>query len=298
MKKIVSIALALLLLLTVALLPLSVSAEGESDASDASEVITATKSTKVLNPNKLNISIGSGTAKQGDLVEIPVVFETNPGIWGVNLDVHYDENVMVLQTAVFSDEFKKDMSCIELNNLSSNPDEKNYYIPFGLNATGNSLTQNVTTTGLFATLTFLVIPGCQLGDTNISITYKPANVINVDGNEVLTSIPYDEPGVVTVTKGKDAEPGVTYFPERTRKSTTAAAKTGLSDTTLILILVGVVVVVGAVLAVLVIRKPEGEADDKAAPKKKAVADDDVAAPKAKEADKDIESKEDEIDDQA
>lgn len=278
MKKIALLALTLIVLLSSMLVPLSVSADNESDASET----TTTAATKPLDPNKLNVSVGAATAKQGDLVEVPVVFETNPGVWGINLDVHYDENIMVLRTVTFSDEFKKDMACLDLDNLDDTKDS-NYYIPFGLNATGNSLTSNVTTTGLFCTMTFLVIPGAELGDTLVTITYKPNNVIDVDGNNVKTSIPQDM-GVITVTKGKPAEPGVTYFPSRTRKSTTAAKNNGaLSNTQLILIVAGVVLIVGVVLAILVIRKP---------------ANKDGKAPKEAPAKPDDASKDDGIDDQA
>ncbi|MBR3289473.1 MAG: hypothetical protein IKI63_01695, partial [Clostridia bacterium] len=119
MKKFTLLVLTLVLLLGVMLMPLSVSAEGESDAS--AEPTTA-GTTRVLDANKLNITVGTATAKQGDLVEIPVIFETNPGVWGLNLDVHYDEKIMVLRKVVFSDEFKKDMSCLDLDNLDKTKD--------------------------------------------------------------------------------------------------------------------------------------------------------------------------------
>lgn len=289
MKRIALFALTLIMLLTVTLLPLAVSAEGESDAS--AEPTTA-GTTRALDPNKLNISVGTATAKQGDLVEVPVIIETNPGVWGMNLDVHYEETVMVLRKVTFSDEFKKDMTCLDIDNQDDTKDS-NYNIPFGLYAEGQSLTGNVKTTGLFATLTFLVIPGAELGDTVINITYKPNNVIDVDGNNVKTAIPQDV-GKVTVTEGKPAEPGVTYFPSRTRKaiadSANKSASKGLPTWGLILIVLGVVLVVGVVIAILIVSKPAnngGEAE-KAAPARVVKTPDDA----------DTSSPDDGIDDQA
>ena len=259
MKKFVLLMLALMMLLTATLLPMSVVAD-ESDMSDESDVSTVpttapTTASRELNPNKLNICVGAAAAKQGDTVEVPVTIETNPGIWGLNLDVHYDRNVLVLQTATFADGFKKDMSCLDIDNLSNDADH-NYDIPFSLNVMANSITSNVKTTGLLATLTFLVIPGAELGETSISITYKPSNVIDVDGNNVLSAM---HEGYVLVTEGKPAEPGVTYFPTRTTKKIAAAEDEtkngGLSSTQVILIVIGVVVVVGVVLAILVVKKP-------------------------------------------
>ena len=300
MKKIALFLLTMILLLTMAL-PMSVMADESdvSDASDALDVATApTTATRVMDASKFNVSVGTATAKQGDTVQIPVTIETNPGVWGFTLDVHYDEKVMVLQTVVFADELKKDMTCLDVDNLSATADH-NYNIPFGLYAEGNSLTKNVTTTGLLATLTFLVIPGCELGNTDIMLTYKPNNVIDVDGNNVKAAM-YN--GIVEVTKGKDAEPGVTYFPSRTRKSITSSADTkkGLNDTTLILILVGAVVVVGVVLAILVVRKPENTDENKGEAPKKVATDDGEAAPKEEKAKKaeDESSEDDGIDDQA
>ena len=291
MKKIALIALTLVMLLAVVAMPLSVSADESSDVTDTPEVVAAPTTTRVMDMNKFNVSAGSATAKQGDLVEIPVTIETNPGIWGVNIDVHYDEKVMVLQNIVFSDEFKKDMACIEIDNLASDVDH-NYNIPFGLYAEANSLTSNVKTTGLLATVTFLVIPGCELGTTDITLTYKPSNIIDVDGNNVLSAM-YN--GTVEVTKGKDAEPGVTYFPSRTRKSTTAAQSGALGGNSLIFILIGVVLVVGVVLAILVVRKP-APADEKVTKAVAAKPADDKPAPKKTE--EDAPAEDDGIDDQA
>ena len=297
MKKIALFLLTMILLLTMAL-PMSVMADESdvSDASDALDVATApTTATRVMDASKFNVSVGTATAKQGDTVQIPVTIETNPGVWGFTLDVHYDEKVMVLQTVVFADELKKDMTCLDVDNLSATADH-NYNIPFGLYAEGTSLTKNVTTTGLLATLTFLVIPGCDLGESEISLTYKPNNVINVDGDNVKSAM---YTGLVEVTKGKPAEAGVTYFPSRTRKSTTTEAKSGaLGGTSLILIVVGVVVVVGVVLAILVVRKPadSGEKTVKATAAKPD-ADESKPTPKKTEPD-DASSEDDGIDEQA
>lgn len=217
MKKIALLALTLILLLTTAL-PMTVAADESSAVEDASNVTEAIPtSTRVLDPNKLNVCLGSGAAKQGDLVEIPVTVETNPGVWGLTLEVHYDMNIMVLQNVKFSDAFKKDMACLDIDNVTVSSNQKNYDSPFTLYAEGNSLTSNVKTTGLFATLTFLVIPDCELGETEISMSYKPDNVIDEDNNNVPAAM-YS--GLVCVSKSMDAEPIETFTSVASTISTT------------------------------------------------------------------------------
>lgn len=292
MKKIALVAMTLILLLTLAM-PLSVAADESSETPETAATTAPTTASRQLAPNKVNVCVGAAAAKQGDLVEVPVTVETNPGVWSLTLNVHYDMSVLVLQSVTFSDEIKKNMAVLDIDNVTPSSDKKTFDSPFVLYTEGNSLTSNVTTTGLFATMTFLAIPGCELGDTEISITYKPNNVIDVDGNNVLVAT---HSGFVSVAKGKPSEPGVTYFPPRTRKNITTTKNDNgvLGGTSLLFIILGAVLIVGVVLAILVVRKP-APAAEKAVP---AVPAQDDAKP-APDSKTEPESAEDDgIDDQA
>ncbi len=136
----------------------------------------------------VEVTIGSMSAAQGDEIEVPVTVDKNPGIWGINWKIYYDSQVLRFDKVEFSDDFAS------LGILDSN--EVKY--PIVINGMGDSVTENVETTGVIATLHFKVYVGVALGDTEITMRADVGNNINVDAEDIELKV---NKGVITVTEG-------------------------------------------------------------------------------------------------
>lgn len=143
---------------------------------------------------KMELTIGSMTAKQGDEIEIPVTLEKNPGIWGFNWDVFYDSQVLRFDKVTFESAFTKDLSFLDNDYMK---------YPATIQGMAESMTEDVTTTGVVAILHFKVYLDAAVGDSEISIRITDGNNINLNAED----IPYEiTNGVITVKEGaKDAK---------------------------------------------------------------------------------------------
>ena len=169
MKKILAIALSALLLMTVC------ATLASADAG-------------------LAISVAKAEAAAGEDVAVDFVVDSNSGFWGLSLDVTYDTSVLTLKSVDFADAFKAEAGFLPVEAGA----EK-----FTINASANSLTDNITTTGTLATATFTVAADAAEGAVaDINVTFKASNQIDVDMNDVPTTV---NAGSVTV---KAAEPSV------------------------------------------------------------------------------------------
>jgi len=124
------------------------------------------------------ITVDTKKACAGKNVLVNVVMENNPGIWGMDLAVNYDKTKLTLNSVtngiVFSDsEWTK-------GNLSG----EKYILSY--EAAGF---ENVTENGTVATLEFTVNNDANVNDFyEISVSYKPGDIIDVDFNEPNISI--------------------------------------------------------------------------------------------------------------
>ena len=162
MKKILSVCLALVLLLT------CISMQTFAEGAPA-------------------FSAGSAEANPGDTVEIPILIENNPGIVALSVSVSFDRNVLTLQNA------SSDGSVFPAAGITfgGTYDTDTFNI---LWEDGTS-TVNNTSSGLIATLTFLVSEDAPVGETVVSVGYASSSVVDVNLNDVAFETVN---GVVTV----------------------------------------------------------------------------------------------------
>lgn len=184
MKRICSVILTICMLLTLSV-PFTVSAD---------------------EPTKgITISVDSVECKQGAKVDIPVKVTANTGFWGMQLELYYDQKVMRLDGVTVGDEFKDSMQMLE------NPQR---HFPAVVQPSGNSLTENTTTTGTLAVVHFFVYAGAQLGASTVSVETSKNNDIDVDGNEVPVTVSNFS---VTVTEGLTSSDNPDDMPPKVTK---------------------------------------------------------------------------------
>ena len=141
----------------------------------------------------MEVTVGSLSAKQGDEIVVPITIDKNPGIWGLCWKLYYDSQVLRFDSVEFSTE--GDFSKIDFFPI---PKEEAKY-PLVIQGTDNSVTENVTVTGVAAKVHFKVYVGVPLGETEVELKLDdPGNNINVDADYVPLKI---NNGVVTVKKG-------------------------------------------------------------------------------------------------
>ena len=111
------------------------------------------------------------SCKKGDRISVPVTITKNPGIWGFQIDLSYDTKALKYVSGQLGPAFNGQFGPM----ISANT----------IQMTGNSITSNVTGTGLVATLTFDVL---KSGSFPIKVsTPGPGFNINVEANNVPTS---------------------------------------------------------------------------------------------------------------
>ena len=127
--------------------------------------------TVVANPNAPTICINNETASAGKTVQVNIALKNNPGIASMKLKVAYDESILTLQQIVYNSAMGGQSQ--QPQNLTS-PVTLNWY-----NGAANSNGDFV-----YATLTFLVKDSAQAGETNITVTYDPEDVYNIDFDNI------------------------------------------------------------------------------------------------------------------
>lgn len=126
--------------------------------------------------------IGTAEGDVGDTVKITVSTKNNTGIISMKLLVKYDSAAMKL-TEVEDGKFKS----IVFSSEDSNPFVMNWI---------DALNPNNKTNGVVATLTFKILDTAPNGKSEISLTYDPEDVFDVDFNNVTFDV---ENGYVDIT---------------------------------------------------------------------------------------------------
>ena len=126
-------------------------------------------------------SVGTGAAKPGDTIVIPVSVENNPGIISLKLAVSYDASVLELVSVEAGDFVVAEQDGVTVGSPSFGPIESN---PFIINWEDALAPGNIKTNGVVANLTFKVKEDAAVGDTEISVSYNPNDVFDFDLDNV------------------------------------------------------------------------------------------------------------------
>ena len=158
----------------------------------------------IASGNDPTITVGTVSGKPGNLVEVPVSIKDNPGIVAFYINISYDASKLKL-TGVTNGTVLTDPS--HSGSLAANP----YRLCFDMGLSPANNTSN----GVVATLLFEIPASAEPGDTEITCSYNPNEIYNIDYNNVPFyiingKIEIQEPGIPTVTVGENAgTPGST-----------------------------------------------------------------------------------------
>ena len=128
------------------------------------------------------VDIKQGRA--GETVQLAVVLNNNPGIWGMKMSVHYDKTQLTLTNVINGEVFAD----------SEWTKGKLDKVPYTLSYSGNDFA-DITTNGTLAILEFTVNENATAGTiTEVKLTYEVGDVINID---------FDDIDLVVVSGGVD-----------------------------------------------------------------------------------------------
>ncbi len=146
-------------------------------------------------------SIADAEAYAGKEFTVAIDISENPGIISAKLDVNYNSDILEL-VKVEAGELKNDSVETEDGILANYSFSENYSAnPYTINWVDALATENNTTNGTFAILTFKVKDGVAAGETEISISFDEENVFDKDLNNVAFAT---ENATITI---KDGRPG-------------------------------------------------------------------------------------------
>ncbi len=123
-------------------------------------------------------------AVAGKEFTVTIDISNNPGIIGAKLNINYDVDVLELVSAEAGNFTNGSVNVgdevIPNYNFSENVTD----YPYVINWTDPLATENITTNGTFAVLTFRVKASATEGTTEISITFDEDDIVDVDLNNV------------------------------------------------------------------------------------------------------------------
>lgn len=157
------------------------------------------------------ITLESVTAENGESVSMDVLFQNNPGIWGMDLRISYDKSALTL-TSVENGDFFQDAEWTK-GNLNAD-----VYI---LSYEASALENITTSSGTLATLNFTVSDTAAAGDYTVTASYNAGDIINVSFDDINPSITN---GKITVKSKPVSATGVSLNTE------TLSLMTGESET--------------------------------------------------------------------
>lgn len=157
------------------------------------------------------ITLESVTAENGESVSMDVLFQNNPGIWGMDLRISYDKSALTL-TSVENGDFFQDAEWTK-GNLNAD-----VYI---LSYEASALENITTSSGTLATLNFTVSDTATAGDYTVTASYNAGDIINVSFDDINPSITN---GKITVKSKPVSATGVSLNTE------TLSLMTGDSET--------------------------------------------------------------------
>ena len=120
------------------------------------------------------ITVETVEAEAGDTVEVKVLISNNPGIWGLKIQIDYDESVLTLTSAENGDFFAN-------SEWTKGVLEK---VPYTLSYGANDFADITTVSVTLATLTFSVSDTAEAGTYDIIVDYEAGNIINSDLDDV------------------------------------------------------------------------------------------------------------------
>lgn len=158
------------------------------------------------------VKISNAEGKPGDVVEVYVTAENNPGIVVAGFDVKYDTEafklIEVIDGTVWGDEMHS-------------PDLTAY--PYTLVWFNPTITENITADGILATLKFEILETTKKGTYPLKISYKPENADILDVNMNLVDFSVVDGSIAVERKNKvdenvnsnEEKPEVNDFEEKT-----------------------------------------------------------------------------------
>jgi len=130
------------------------------------------------------ISVSDADAVAGKTFTVTIDISNNPGIIGAKLNVNYDTEVLELVSAVAGDFANGSVNAGDEVIPNYNFSENITDYPYVINWTDPLATENTTTNGTFAVLTFKVKGTAAEGTTEISVTFDEGDIIDAELNDV------------------------------------------------------------------------------------------------------------------
>ncbi len=122
----------------------------------------------IVNAARPTISVTSAGAQQGEIVEVDVVLENNPGINTFSLGFEYDKTKLNLNNVT----------------LNGNLGGQFIYVEKAVWLNGEDVNYN----GVILTLEFTVLDSAESGDTKVRVTYAPGDISNYNEQNVNCKI--------------------------------------------------------------------------------------------------------------
>ena len=146
---------------------------------------------EIIPPDAATITVSSASATAGNQVKVAISLKNNPGITSMLLKVNYDTSKLQLVNV----EDKGNLGAAVHSNVMNSP--------FTLSWANDTATTNYTYNGDIAVLTFNVKEGAEIGETPITVTYKPANydIIDKDMNSVEFAVINGNVNIIDVIIG-------------------------------------------------------------------------------------------------
>ena len=119
-------------------------------------------------------------ARAGETVQLAVVLNNNPGIWGMKVFVNYDKTQLTLTNVINGEVFAD-------GEWTKGKLDK---VPYTLSYSGNDFA-DITGNGTLAILEFTVNENATVdATTEVTITYEVGDVINIDFDDIeLATVP-------------------------------------------------------------------------------------------------------------
>ncbi len=130
------------------------------------------------------ISVSDADAVAGKTFTVTIDISNNPGIIGAKLNVNYDTEVLELVSAVAGDFANGSVNAGDEVIPNYNFSENITDYPYVINWTDPLATENTTTNGTFAVLTFKVKGTAAEGTTEISVTFDEGDIVDAQLNDV------------------------------------------------------------------------------------------------------------------
>ena len=149
-------------------------------------LMTTLLSNAVFAANEPAFVASNVTGAPGDTVQVTVSVANNPGIVSAKVKVGYDESVLKLESAAAGES--------DYTTAYFGPTTKN---PFSVTWEDFLATEDITTNGVVATLTFTILDTAAAGKSDITLAYNPDDVCDVNMDNVTFAT---VAGSVTVVK--------------------------------------------------------------------------------------------------